>query len=374
MKILAFILCCVLLTACNTPTPIDSIKEIVELESKTHYSIKDSAGITIIKIFEPFLNSSAIERYVLYSKLEGKPQGIEADVFIGLPIEKIGINSTTHLGYLNVLGQQNKITAVSNMSLFYDVNFQERITAGKVKELGNRALNTELVIESDLDVLFTFAIDAASYDAVEQLRALGQPVVLISEFMESDPLNKAKWLEVFGAFFDTNTKQKADAHLEMVEYRYDSIRTQSQLYSSIPTVTIGLPWKGSWYVSGSESYQAQLIRDASADYIWNDYKQSASIPLDIETAISRGMQADFWIHPGRLTTDSGLVENNTFFKQFNSFQKKNVYSNYKRSNILGANDYWEMGVVRPDLILSDLVSIFHKNSNDSLTFYQTIFE
>ena len=373
MKSSMFFLCGIVLIACNTPIPIDSVKEPVELESRKHFSIKDSAGVTIIQISEPFLNSSKVERYVLYSKIEGKPEGVLADVFIGLPIEKMGINSTTHLGYLNVLGLQDKITAASNMSLFYDVNFQNRITAGKVKELGNRVLNTELVIKSDLDVLFTFAIDAASYNSVKQLRDLGQPVVLISEFMESDPINKARWLEVFGAFFDKTTQEKANTHLKMVEHRYDSIRAQSLLYSSIPTVTIGLPWKGTWYVSGGESYQAQLIRDASADYIWDDYKQSASIPLDIETAISKGMQADFWIHPGRLTSGLSLEENNVFFKQFTSFQEKKIYSNYKRSNELGANDYWEMGVVRPDLILNDLVSIFHNNTSDSLTFYQSIF-
>ena len=64
-----------------------------------------------------------------------------------------------------------------------------------------------MVIESDLDVLFTFAIDAASYNEIERLRTLGQPVVLISEFMESDPLKKAQWLKVFAAFFDDSTKR-----------------------------------------------------------------------------------------------------------------------------------------------------------------------
>ncbi|MDB4062287.1 ABC transporter substrate-binding protein [Vicingaceae bacterium] len=374
MKSSAFIFCCMMLLACNDSKLDDSIHDSIQGSSLSHFSIKDSVGITIIEIFEPFLHSSKTERYVLYPKLEGKPKGIKADIFIGLPIERIGINSTTHLGYLKELNKHDKITAVSNTSLFYDEDFQKSIQEGKVTELGSRSLNTELVIESDLDVLFTFAIDAASYNEIERLRTLGQPVVLISEFMESDPLKKAQWLKVFAAFFDDSTKRNANSHLQMIQQRYDSIKNQSMLYSFLPKVAIGLPWKGSWYVSGGESYQAKLIHDASASYIWNDYLQSASVPLNIETAISRSMQADFWINPGRLASKGDLSNSNIVFEQFSSFRNQNIYTNYKRSNKFGGNDYWEMGVVRPDLILSDLVSIFHNHANDSLIFYKSIFE
>ncbi len=374
MKSPLFIICCALLLACNAPKSIDSKIEADVLKRNKQFSVKDSAGLRIIEIVEPFVNSSIKEKYVLYSKSEGKPEGIAADVFVGLPIEKVGINSTTHLGYLNALGKQDNVVAVSNKSLFYDSNFQQRIAAGKILELGNRTLNTELVIQSELDVLFTFAIDASSYESVQQLRELGQPIILISEFMESDPINKAEWLKVFAAFFDKTTMQKADAHLEMIRYKYDSIRTESMLYSFLPKVTIGLPWKGTWYVSGSNSYQAQLIRDAAATYSWHHYKQTASVPLDIETAISEGMQAHFWINTGTITNSNELQKSNEMFAQFQSFQNKRIYTNYKRSNKLGANDYWEMGVVRPDLILSDLVAIFHKNKSDSLTFYKSVFE
>jgi len=374
MKNPLFIIACMLLMACNAPQPVDSTIETGELETKKHFSIKDSAGFRIVEIFEPFVNSSITERYVLYPSANGKPQGVKADVFIGLPIDKVGINSTTHLGYLNALGKQDKIVAVSNSDLFYDSSFQQRIAAGKVTELGNRSLNKELVIKSELDVLFTFAIDASSYESVKQLRKLGQPVILIAEYMESDPIAKAEWLSVFAAFFEEGTMQKAEAHLSRVENSYNSIRTQSMLYSFLPKVTIGLPWKGTWYVSGDESYQAQLIRDAGATYCWNSYKQTASVPLDIETAISGGMQAHFWINTGTLTTAVQLQETNEIFPQFQSFQNKHIYTNYKRSNEFGANDYWEMGVVRPDLILGDLVTIFHDNKNDSLTFYKSIFE
>jgi len=40
----------------------------------------------------------------------------------------------------------------------------------------------------------------------------------------------------------------------------------------------------------------------------------------------------------------------------------------------GGNDFWETGVIRPDLILSDLITIFHPDimESDSLYFYQKV--
>lgn len=374
MKYLFIIIQCLLLFACNSSETKKERSVKGEVRNETHFSINDSAELRIITIYEPFLGSEQTERYVLYPKVKGIPKGVSADVFIGLPINRIGINSTTHLGFLNAIDQQSKIIAASNLNLYYDSDFQQKITNGEVIDIGNRSLDSELIIERELDVLFTFAIDAASYDNVLQLRELGQPVVLISEFMESNPLDKAKWLEVFAAFFEDSIQQKAENHLNMIAENYNSLNQQAKLYSKLPSVSIGLPWKGTWYVSGGESYQAQLIRDAAALYCWESYKQTASVPLDIETAISKGLESSFWINTGSLTTSKELESSNEIFTKFKSFENKTIFTNYKRSNKFGANDYWEMGVVRPDLILNDLISIFHAKETDSLTFYQTVFE
>jgi iron complex transport system substrate-binding protein len=41
------------------------------------------------------------------------------------------------------------------------------------------------------------------------------------------------------------------------------------------------------------------------------------------------------------------------------FSKGQVWNNRKRITEAGGNDYWESAVVRPDLLLKDLVSILH---------------
>ena len=39
-----------------------------------------------------------------------------------------------------------------------------------------------------------------------------------------------------------------------------------------------------------------------------------------------------------------------------------MYNNNNRVNNFGGNDYWESGVVSPQLVLKDLVKIFYPDS------------
>ena len=41
----------------------------------------------------------------------------------------------------------------------------------------------------------------------------------------------------------------------------------------------------------------------------------------------------------------------------------NIFTFNKKVNAKGSNDYWEMGLQRPDLILNDLINIFENNYN-----------
>ena len=50
-----------------------------------------------------------------------------------------------------------------------------------------------------------------------------------------------------------------------------------------------------------------------------------------------------------------------------------VYNCNKRLNAAGGNDYWESGVIHPDLILQDLIRIFHPELTDAEpTYYRKL--
>jgi iron complex transport system substrate-binding protein len=55
-------------------------------------------------------------------------------------------------------------------------------------------------------------------------------------------------------------------------------------------------------------------------------------------------------------------------------QRGRVYANDARVNANGGNDYFESGVMNPDVVLADLVKIFHPElvQDHTLTYYRRL--
>ena len=62
---------------------------------------------------------------------------------------------------------------------------------------------------------------------------------------------------------------------------------------------------------------------------------------------------------------------NPKFADAKAVNEKTVYNNNLRLTPTGGNDYWESAVVRPDVVLRDLIHIFHPELvTDSLYYYR----
>ena len=74
---------------------------------------------------------------------------------------------------------------------------------------------------------------------------------------------------------------------------------------------------------------------------------------------SLASQADMWLHVGLANTLDELRAACPKFTDTRCFRNGYVYNNNARTNAAGGNDYYESAVVNPDLVLRDLVKIFH---------------
>jgi len=64
-----------------------------------------------------------------------------------------------------------------------------------------------------------------------------------------------------------------------------------------------------------------------------------------------------------------ITDYNIDFSNFKAFKTQKVYNNIKRLNSEQGNDFWESGITRPDLVLKDLIKIFHPDLIDHELFY-----
>jgi iron complex transport system substrate-binding protein len=79
----------------------------------------------------------------------------------------------------------------------------------------------------------------------------------------------------------------------------------------------------------------------------------------VEAVFERATEADIWLNPGTAESLADIAAADHRMVRLPVFTQGGVWNNRKRMTQHGGNDYWESAVVRPDLLLKDLVSIIH---------------
>ena len=120
-----------------------------------------------------------------------------------------------------------------------------------------------------------------------------------------------------------------------------------------PSIMPGASYRGTWYVPSGTTYMGCLFRDAGAAYTFADERTNGSIPLTMEQALRAFSDADVWVGANARTMEElrAIDEHHTWFK---AYQTGRVYHFYGHTNSTGGNDFWETGVVHPEIILRDL--------------------
>jgi len=126
-----------------------------------------------------------------------------------------------------------------------------------------------------------------------------------------------------------------------------------------PTVLSGALYKDVWYLPGGNSWAAQFLEDANVDYLWKESKETGSLSLSIESVLAKAQNTDFWISPSQFTSYEEMEKAGRHYSRFNAFQNKRLFTFAKTKGDTGGLLYYELAPNRPDLVLKDLVHIFH---------------
>ena len=183
-------------------------------------------------------------------------------------------------------------------------------------------------------------------------------IVHNSDWVESSPLGRAEWVKFISLFF--NREAQAEAWYEQMRADYLAVRDLAAAAAPRPSVHTGLVWGDVWLAAGGGSYVARLLADAGADYVWADDASVGSLEHDIETQLAQAGGADFWLHSAQWWTSAAdAIAEDARYGEFAALDRGNLWNPSRRINASGANDFYEQGALRPDLVLADLVAIFH---------------
>lgn len=306
---------------------------------------------------DPWPEAQGSFRYLLVEKVAVIPSGIEFDQKVMIPVETIVVTSTTHVPSLEILGEEEALVGFPGLDYISSEKTRKRITEGKIRELGqNETMNTEILLDLQPDVVIGFSIDGSN-KSLKTIQKSGIPVVFNGDWMEASPLGKAEWVKFFGAFL--NKEQEAQIYFDRIVRAYSQAKNLAKTANNKPTVIAGAMYKAQWYLSAGNSWQAQFLEDANADYVFSEIGGTGSLSLSFETVLADAQDAHFWVGHSQFTSYEGLKNSSPHYQKFSAFQNRNIFTFSSERGKTGGVIFYELGPTRPDLVLKDLISIFH---------------
>lgn len=191
-----------------------------------------------------------------------------------------------------------------------------------------------------------------------KLKELGIPFMYVGDYLEESPLGKAEWLVALSEV--TGQRGKGEKVFGEIPVRYNALKKIVEDNAlDAPSVMLNTPYNDAWFMPSIKSYAVQLIKDAGGDFIYKNNTGNESLPVDMEEAYLLASQADIWINLGMANSLEDVKAMAPKFTDIRCFRNGDVYNNNLRTNSAGGNDYYESAVVKPDIVLRDLVKIFH---------------
>ncbi len=337
----------------------DTSKSNNEIEFAKGLSIQNFEDFTIVSVSNLWPESTLTFKYITHKKGVQIPDSLQHLTAIEIPVQTSVVTSTTHIPGLTLLDVSESLVGFPNLDYISSLKVRAQIEAGSVREVGsNLSLNTEVLLDLSPDVMIAFGVDGQRESHV-LLQKAGIPIVYNGDWMEQNPLGRAEWIKLFGVLYDKQTE--ANALFNQIKNDYQEAKKLSQIVSNKPTVMAGSIYEETWYLPQGESWAAQFLKDANADYLWQSSTGNGSLSLSFETVLEQAQNADFWIGPGQFTSYQAMLDSNPNYAYFKAFQDRKVYSFSSKKGKTGGVIYYEEASSRPDLVLKDLIKILHPN-------------
>lgn len=297
--------------------------------------------------------------------------------FIEVPAGDFIAMSTTQLPHLIELDLLDHLVGLSSFQYVNSAEVRALIDSGKLIEIGEGAeVNVELVLEAEPDIVMTFGYDPAS-DAHPVLMEAGIFTALNAEWREATPLGRAEWIKYTALFY--NAEARAEAIYMGIVTAYDEAR---QLAASVPEAERPVvlwntfsSYTEAWSIPGADTYVGRLIADAGGIVALAEEAPGDTARVGFEVVYAGAQDADLWVTNalGIMTLDALLAEDSRY-ADFAAVQNGVVWNNNLDVNENGGNNYWQLGVTNPHLILQDLVAIFHPDllPDHQLHFYRRL--
>ena len=347
-KLFGILLMTVLLAACGNNSAKNGnaeggAHEAIAVKYAKGFTVRDSADVRLVDVGKK-------DHFALVKDANAAvPEGYTK---VTVPIKSTICMTSLQLSNFTILDAHDVVKGITGTKNLFDEDIKARVKDGRIVKIGMEGeFDNELVMAANPDVIFISPSKRGGYESIKET---GITLVPHLGYKELDPLGQAEWIKFIGMFI--GKEKEANEIFAGIESRYNDLKEKAAKVANRPTVTSGEMHYGNWHAVGGKNYLAQIFRDAGADYVINDDEESGE-DLEFEKMYALSANADYWrilnSFDGEFTYEALKAKEprNEMLKAFK--EKKVIYCNMKQT------PYYEIEPVKPDVLLKDLITIFH---------------
>ncbi|MET0436436.1 MAG: ABC transporter substrate-binding protein [Devosia sp.] len=289
---------------------------------------------------------------------------------ISVPVQSLFSGSTSQSPALVAVGGVGAVTGVARRDFIATPELIEHMQKVEVVEYETSGVvNVEAVVAAAPDV---FMAGGGGEAEVQRLAVAGVPVVNFAEWQETSPLGRAEWVKFMGVFFNAEGKAN-DAFAEVVAHYDAALALVADVpEGERPLVLSGQAFNGVFFAAGGQSFMARLIRDAGGRYVFADDTSTGSFQIrDLERLIVAARDAKVWIQASiHYFTLADIEAEDPRLAALPAAQSGQVWIPDALKGPNGGVQFYELGSMRPDMVLMDLISILHPHKTPG---YERVF-
>ena len=347
-----------LLVSCAEKKPEALLKTAVPLDFATGFKLYQGDGFWEIEVSKGYAGSSETYRYlVLDSGVQVKSANYDA--VIQLPITQVVLTSTTQVPHLDLLGHTQSLVGFPKPDLISSPKTRNWIDSGKVQDLGSGpSANPELVLDLQPDWIMISTL-GEDLRYLELFKQAGIPALINGEYVEQNPLGRAEWIKFTGVLLGNYSEALAQFEQIKKDYNEAANLASSILEKDKPRVLSGVMYQDIWYAPSADSWAAQLLSQAGGKYAFEDNAGSGSLQLNYEYVLDQASSTPIWIGAADFASRAEMGTREPRYQAFAAWKAGELYTYTAKKGETGGLEYFELGYLRPDLILKDLIKILH---------------
>ncbi len=319
---------------------------------------------------DSFLDIYGAEKHLIGHYFWGKSEHIDGYIKIRRSQNYVCL-SALFARMLHELSLGNAIKAVDNLTYIpQDITLSKSCIS--LQKTG--ILHKEALFKLKPQITFTYLLDGSGESEWKRFQNDSHCVIFVQSHLESHPLARAEWIRALGWIL--GKPQESDSIFTEIQKRYTQLKSQSKKINTPKKVMLNLPFQGIWYIPNREAYFTQLLLDAHLIPVWlqnaNDFRGSGATSISMEQAVGYLKETELWLNLGSAKNAKEISEFDERLKPWSVNTPIQYFQPDKLIETSGANAFWDLGALHPEMILSDLIQLQIQESQTPLIFYRKL--